>query len=39
MGRVNHIGSTQKVKLKIKYDFVVKFLNLDLNTYLPKLDL
>jgi hypothetical protein len=39
MGGANHIGSTQKVKLKIKLDFVVKLLDLDLNTYLPKLDL
>jgi hypothetical protein len=39
MGRTNHIGSTQKIKLKIKLDFVVKKLNLDLSTYLPKLDL
>jgi hypothetical protein len=39
MGRVNHIGSIQKVKLKIKQDFVVKVLDLDLPTYLPRLDL
>jgi hypothetical protein len=37
MGGVNHIGSTQKVKLKIKLDLVVKVLNL--STYLPKLNL
>jgi hypothetical protein len=39
MGRANHIGSTQKTKLKIKLDFVVKLLDLDLSTYLLKLDL
>jgi hypothetical protein len=33
------MGSTQNVKLKIKKDFVVKVLDLDLNTYLLKLDL
>jgi hypothetical protein len=36
MGRANHIGSTQKAKLKIKYDFVVKVLDLSLSTYLPR---
>jgi hypothetical protein len=39
MGGANHIGSTQKAKLKIKYDFVIKVLNLNLTTYLPRLDL
>ncbi len=39
MGGVNHIGSTQKAKLKIKLDFVVKLLDLDLSTYLPNLEL
>jgi hypothetical protein len=34
MGGANHIGSTQKVKLFKKKDFVVKVLNLDLLTYL-----
>ncbi len=36
MEKANHIGSTQKAKLKIKYNFVVKVLDLDLSTYLPK---
>jgi hypothetical protein len=39
MGRANHIDSTQKAKFQIKYDFVGIFLDLDLNTYLPRLDL
>ncbi len=33
------MGSIQKAKLKIKYDFVVKVLNLNLSNYLFKLDL
>jgi len=39
MGGTNHIGSTPMPKLKIKHDFVVKVLNLDLPTYLSRLDL
>jgi hypothetical protein len=39
MGGANHISSTQKAKLKIKLDFVLKLLDLDLSNYLPKLDL
>jgi hypothetical protein len=39
MGGNNHIGSTQKVKLKIKYNFVVKVLKLNLSTYLLRLNL
>jgi hypothetical protein len=34
LGGDNHIGSTQKSKLKIKYYFVVKHLDLNLTTYL-----
>jgi hypothetical protein len=36
MGGAKHISSTQKVKIKIKKDFVVKVLDLDLDlpTYL-----
>jgi hypothetical protein len=32
MGGTNHIGSTPKAKFKIKKDFVVKVLDLDLPT-------
>jgi hypothetical protein len=32
MGRANCIGSTQKAKFKIKWDFVVKVLDPDLPT-------
>jgi len=39
MGGTNHIGSTQKEKFNIKHDFVLKFLGLDLRTYLHRLDL
>jgi hypothetical protein len=39
MGGANQMGSVQKAKLKIKYDFVVNFFNLNLSTYLFKLDL
>jgi hypothetical protein len=39
MGGVNHIGSTQKIKLKIKLEFIVIFFDLDLSTYILKLDL
>jgi hypothetical protein len=39
MGGTNHIGSTQKAKFNIKHDFVLKFLGLDLRTYLRRLDL
>ncbi len=38
MGKANHIGSTQKADLKMKFDFVVEVLDLDLSTYLPRLN-
>jgi hypothetical protein len=39
MGGTNHVGFTQKTKLKIRKDFVINVLDLGLPTYLPRLDL